>query len=122
MAAFELYPWHSTRITAAMKPDPAIVKRYIWEPIAELGCPLVFAFGTDWFSLLTDHLALKPVAVLGRGGDPYGSRVASRTVLILEGPNGVHVIAEKRRGSAGPPARDETDLLREAVARVTGSG
>ncbi len=114
MLSFELYPWHSTRVTAAMKPDPSTIKRYVWDPIAELGRPLVFAFGADWFRNL-EQLGFQKVAHLGRGGKNYGSTVTSRSVLVLEGPSGVTVIAEKHAGSAGPPNAAETLKLRDAV-------
>ena len=117
MVAFELYPWHSTRVTATIRPDPELIKRYIWEPIAELGRPLVFAFGAPWFPILRDHLELDVVASLGRGGDDYGSSVPSRSVVALEGPNGVKVVAERHAGSAGPPSAAETAKLKTAFAR-----
>ena len=115
MVGFELYPWHSTRVTAKMKPDPAIVRDYVWEPIAELGAPLVFAFGAPWFALLTEQLGLTVVRRLGKDGDDYGSRVASRSVLVLEGPDGITVVAAKQSGSAAPPSAEETQRLRDAV-------
>ena len=34
MLAVELYPWHSTGLTAAPRPDPGIVREFVWEPIA----------------------------------------------------------------------------------------
>jgi hypothetical protein len=115
MVAFELYPWHSTRVTAKMRPDPGIIREYVWEPISELGAPFVFAFGAPWFPLLTDQLKLPVVRCLGKGGKDYGSQTPSRSVLVLEGPSGVTVVAAKHSGGAGPPNPDETRLLREAV-------
>ena len=119
MVAFELYPWHSTSITASMTPDPAIVRRFVWDPIVELGCPYVFAFGAPWFSLLGEHLGLETIAVLGRGGKPYPTAVRSRTVCVLGGAGGLRVIAEKHSGGAGPPSPVETQILREACESVS---
>ena len=118
MVGFELYPWHSTAITAVMRPDPAILRQWVWEPVAELGAP-VFAFGAPWFSLLED-LGLTLVTLLGAGGTPFGSTVSSRTVAIYEDQaTGVIVIAERHLGSAGPPSRDETLRLKDATLRWT---
>jgi len=112
---FDLYPWHSERVTAAFKPDPAIIQDFIWEPIQELGGPPVFAFGKAWLDLLP-KLGLEVVDRLGKGGRDYGSRVPSRSVLLLRGPTGGLVVAEKHSGSAGPPAADEVERLKEEVA------
>ena len=46
-----------------------------------------------------------------------GRAVASRSVIVLQGSGGLTVIAEKRLGNAGPPSREETNLLRETVDR-----
>ena len=61
--------------------------------------------------------ALNVVERLGVGGKPYGSRVENRSVLVLQGSGGLTVIAEKHRGGASPPARDETMRLRDALDR-----
>lgn len=115
MLAVELYPWHSARVTAVMRPDPGIVREFIWHPIIESGIGDVFAFGAPWFPLLEDRLQLEVIDRLGAGGRPYGSRVASRAVLVCAAANGLRVIAEKHSGSAGPPSEDETLRLREAI-------
>ncbi len=118
MVAFELYPWHWASVTGPIRPDPTTIARYVWEPIAALGQPLVFAFGSPWFPLLRDALGLDVAAHLGFDGQHYGSRVASRDVLVLRAPSGIAVVAEKYAGSAGPPAADEITRLRDAVERV----
>lgn len=115
MLAVELYPWHSTRLTAALRPDPGIVQEFIWEPIAASGARDVFAFGSDWFPLLTNHLGLAVVDRLGAGGRDYGPRAKTRSVMVAEAPSGVRVVAMKHSGSAGPPASDETLRLRDAI-------
>jgi hypothetical protein len=116
MVAFELFPWHSHGVTAAMRPRPKIVREFIWEPISEFEDAPVFAFGAPWFPLLEHQLGLRVVARLGAGGRDYGSTVKSRAVLVLETPTGGLVIAEKHLGSATPPGRDEVERLREALA------
>jgi hypothetical protein len=114
MVAFELYPWHSTAVTAPMRPDPGIVREFVWQPIRELSVP-VFAFGKPWFGLLEDGLGLQVVDRLGVGGRRYPTEVPSRAVLVLCGEDGPVVIAERHLGSAGPPRRSETRVLREAI-------
>ena len=116
MVAFELYPWHSTAVTGPMRPDPSFVEEFIWRPIAELAAP-VFAFGAPWSSILEKGLGLRVVDRLGLGGRTYGSAVASRSVAVLKNESGVTIIAEKHAGSAGPPSRVETLLLKDALDR-----
>jgi hypothetical protein len=119
IVAFELYPWHSTNVTAAIRPDPQLLRRWLWEPIGELGAP-VFAFGAPWFNVLEHSLGLTPLVRLGAGGHDYGSAVPSRTVVAYrDEPTGSTVIAERHLGSAGPPNPAETDRLRDAVQRWT---
>jgi hypothetical protein len=117
MVSFELFPWHSARVTASMSPDPALIGRFIWEPIADLKIPLVFAFGAPWFALLRS-LDVEVVEILGAQGRPYGSRVESRSVLVGRTSAGTVVVAERHSGSAGPPAKDEAVLLRHEVERI----
>ena len=120
MVSFELYPWHSARFTARLRVEDALkfVHEYVLNPVKELRAP-VFAFGAPWFGILENPVfGLKVVARLGVGGESYGSRVASRSVRVLQGSGGLTVIAEKHSGSAGPPSREETDLLRKAVLDV----
>jgi hypothetical protein len=115
MATFELFPWHSTTVTALMRPAVRIVAEYIWEPIAGLGNPVIFAFGAPWFRLL-EPLGLTLQKRLGGGGVPYPTRAADRSVIAGRTPEGLTVIAEKHSGSAGPPSALETDALRKAFA------
>jgi hypothetical protein len=114
MVSFELYPWHSTAVTALMRPDAGVVREFVWQPIRELGAP-VFAFGKAWFGLLEHGLGLQVVDRLGAGGRPYPTEVPSRAVLVLRSEDGLVVIAEWHRGGAGPPSSSETLVLREAI-------
>lgn len=116
--SFELYPWHSTGVTAPMRPDPDIIRQFIWEPIAELGNPPVFAFGAPWFPILETNSGLREIARLGKGGRPYGSAVPSRSVLVMASPTGGLVLAEKKQSFASPPSATEVARLREAVQAI----
>jgi hypothetical protein len=120
MLALELYPWHSTRVTGAIRPDPSIVREFIWDPIEELEDPLVFAFGAPWFPILEGKLGLEVIRRLGREGRRYPTRVASRTVMVMRSPGGALVVAEKHEGAAGPPSAEEVCLLKEELADLTG--
>ena len=114
MVAFELYPWHSHAVTSSIRPDPGIIREFIWQPISELGVP-VFAFGAPWFPILQTSLGLQVVDRLGVGGRPYPSEVPSRAVCVLRGEDGLVMIAERHLGSAGPPRPSETRVLRQAI-------
>ena len=116
MVGFELYPWHSTAVTSLMRPDPDVIREFVWQPVAELGAP-VFAFGAPWFFILEKSLGLQVVDRLGPGGRRYPSAVASRSVIVLKNEGGITVIAEKHSGSAGPPSPSETVYLRQALDR-----
>jgi hypothetical protein len=111
------FAWHSTRVTGLMRPDPSVIKEFVWGPVAELAA-LVFVFGAPWFPILEKGLGLRVVDRLGLGGRKYPSTVASRSVTVLQSENGVTVIAEKHQSFAGPPNRVETLLLREELDRL----
>lgn len=116
LLTFELYPWHSRKVMGTMRPPPDIIDSMIFQPISETGVRHVFAFGAEWFRVL-DGLGLEQLALLGRGGQPYGSNVASRTVGIYQGHGDFVIVAEKHSGSAGPPSAAETIILRDALER-----
>lgn len=121
MLGFELYPWHSTRVTAPMRPDPGVIREFVFAPIEELGAPPIFAFGAPWFSMLEDHLRLPVITRLGIGGRPYPTRVRDRAAIVFSLPSGAVVIAVKQRGYVGPPSASETLVLREALTQGGGS-
>jgi hypothetical protein len=116
MLSFELYPWHSVGLTAPLLPDHGIVREFIWEPIAQLNAPYIFAFGANWFPII-EGLGLEIVDRLGRGGRSYLSRVKDRSVIVARTPSGTMVIAEKHSGGAGPPAADEVAILKAEILR-----
>ena len=118
MLSFELFPWHSARLTAPIRPDPRVIREFVFAPIEELDAPPIFAFGADWFSMLEDHLCLPVRARLGVGGHPYPTQVADRAVVVFSLPSGAPVIAVKQGGYAGPPSAPETVLLQEGLASV----
>jgi len=113
MVSFELFPWHSAMIKGRMQPDQGIIEEFVWRPVAELRAP-VFVFGAPWLPILENLLGLRVRDRLGAGGRDYGSTVPSRRVVVLAAP-GSMVLAETHSGSAGPPSRRETRLLKAAL-------
>jgi hypothetical protein len=112
---FELYPWHSKRVLGPMRPAPDIIDDMIFKPISEMGVRHVFAFGAEWFRVL-DGLRLHHELTLGKGGEPYPTKVASRKVGVYRHEGGFLIIAEKHAGAAGPPSAPETEILQIALA------
>ncbi|MEE6263058.1 anti-phage DNA glycosylase Brig1 [Plantactinospora sonchi] len=111
---FECYPWHSTSLTAPLRPPREAIEKYVWQPIAELPVEQVFAFGKPWHDL-AQALDLPLEAELGAGGSKYGSKVRSRAVRVYRLPSGQSLVVEWHSGSAGPPSAKETVLLRSAL-------
>src|SRR5262249_28448781 len=90
---FEAYPWHSTSVTAAMRPPGAIIDEFVWQPIGEIPVPYVFAFGKPWHHI-ADSLGLPLADALGFGGRPYGSAVPGRAVRVYQLPHGHSLVVE----------------------------
>jgi hypothetical protein len=116
MLMFELYPWHSTNVTASMKPPASVIDEFVWQPIAELPVDLIFAFGSPW-TAVAEGLKLPEVVRLGAGGLDYGSAVATRAVRVHDLPSGQRLVIEWHSGSALPPSAVELHRLRHALAR-----
>lgn len=117
MLVVELYPWHSTGVTGAMRPAASIVREFVWRPLGELDLPLVFAFGREW-DALAQQMNLRQLQSLGSGGAHYGSTVTSRAVRVYELSNDQRLVVEWHSGSAGPPNAPETERLRAALSGV----
>jgi hypothetical protein len=114
LLTFELYPWHSTRVTAPIVPPKDIVEEFVWQPLAEIPVDFVFAFGKPWLRACQE-LGLPELSRWGHGGQDFGSPVASRTVVVFELPSGQRVIVLWQSGYAGPPALDDAQRLRERL-------
>lgn len=111
---FEAYPWHSTAVTAPMRPPPDVIDSFVWQPIADLPTRDVFAFGRPWHDLVSG-LGLPQTHALGRGGRDYGSAVPSRAICVYALPSGQRLITEWHAGAAGPPSETETAILKAAL-------
>jgi hypothetical protein len=107
----ELYPWHSINLPRPFRPDTDAVRRYVWEPLSELGPVPVFAFGSR---ALFDVLpALPGVEVLARVPGPgenawqYGFSAPTREVMIGRVPTGGLLYVANHDGSDNPPPLSE---------------
>lgn len=106
---FELYPWHSSGVTAAMTPPAEVVREYVLDPIGDLDTEHVFAFGKPWF-WVSGRLGLGP----GRVFDlPW--RAGHREARAYRLPSGQDLIVMAQRGYAGPPGAEDTELLARAL-------
>lgn len=106
---FELYPWHSSGVTAAMNPPASLVREYLFEPIAGLDASHVFAFGKPWFAV-AERLGL------GSGRDFAASwRTPSRVARAYALPGGQDLIVMSQNGYAGPPGAEDTLTLARAL-------
>lgn len=116
--AFELYLWHTSRVRGPLRPPIGVIRELVWAPIAELGRPPVFAFGSPWFPLAS-NLELSPVTEVLARSDDYPTKIASRRVQVFEDKTtGVRLLVERHTGSASPPCPLETDVLRVALGRM----
>ena len=112
---FELYPWHSAKVTGPMQPPPALLREFVWDPIAEIDTQQVFAFGADWFGVCED-LGLPCLAKYGAGRPfPSGATYQDWRLGIYELPSGQHVVVSAQPGYAGPPGLPRLEVMRGLV-------
>ena len=114
----ELYPWHSYRFAAGQFRPGAeareLIDRFVLSPIAALGCPYVFAFGSAWARLLPG-LGFEPSFELStRKGDTWPGAPKDRVVTVFA-RDGLRIVAEYHSGGAGPPKRDAVPPLRDRL-------
>jgi hypothetical protein len=114
LLTLELYPWHSTRVTAPIVPPMSIVEEFVWQPLAEIPVEFVFAFGKPWLAAC-QALGLPELGRWGNGGQDFGSPVASRSVVVFQLPSGQKVLVLWQSGYAGPPALDDAQRLRRLL-------
>lgn len=106
---FELYPYHSSGVTAAMTPPRDVIREFILDPIGELNTQHVFAFGKPWFE----------VAI--RMGLPAGRELSvswttpSREARVYSLPSGQELIVMAQKGYAGPPGPTDTEILARSL-------
>ncbi|MBN7793837.1 anti-phage DNA glycosylase Brig1 [Microbacterium esteraromaticum] len=106
---FELYPYHSSGVTAAMTPPADVLREFVLDPIGELDTQYVFAFGKPWFSVPA-RLGLRA----GHELDVEWS-VSSRRAQIFALPSGQDLVVMAQSGYAGPPGDADTEALARAL-------
>jgi hypothetical protein len=118
LLTLELYPWHSARVTAPIRPPAEIIETFVWGPLADIQqVEFVFAFGKPWLSVCYD-LGLSEVARWGRDGVDLGSPVASRTIVAFALPSSQWLVVSWQSGYAGPPSRDDALRLQERLLQA----
>jgi hypothetical protein len=107
---FELYPWHSTAVTSALRPAPEIVDRFVWQPVADLNESIVFGFGAPW-----QHVAIG----LGLPEEhvDFSFSVAARRIRVFRLPSGQRLAVVWQPGYNGPPRRAR---CRPVAQRIVG--
>ena len=104
----ELFPWHSDKVTATMRPTRDVLDRFVWAPLACFDDPNVFAFGSQWLGaaraigLIQAPIEL-PFNVPGRQGRVFGLPSGQRLVVVWQ------------TGYAGPPGAPDVEVLRQAL-------
>lgn len=105
----ELFPWHSKRVTAAMRPPLDALREWVWEPLAEIDVEHVFAFGTPW-------LAAAEGVGLGAGRElEVAWYTPSHHVVVFDLPGGQQLAVGHQGGYPGPPGTADTERLRTAL-------
>lgn len=117
----ELYPFHSSKVTAKITPPPDVLHRYVWEPLGEMPGVDVFAFGAPW----RDACAAMGMPLIASYGGDGAEPLADATkgdwrVRVFESPVGSPVVVSWQRGSGNPPGLRNLDELRRVVAEHRG--
>ncbi|MCW2672982.1 MAG: hypothetical protein JWP14_1571 [Frankiales bacterium] len=99
----ELYPWHSDRVEGRLDPPADILDRYVWQPVAEIDVPHVFAFGARWLDICGD-LGWPLEQRFGPQHQPVPGADAPWWNLAVFGmPSGQKSVVSWQGGYAGPP-------------------
>jgi hypothetical protein len=112
---FELYPWHSKSVTAGIDTPPDLAEHYIFEPIAEINVPQVFAFGAPWFEVGERLAARNKLKTIRTPYMVQGDSDTSRwTVGLYELPSTQRLVVSSQSGFAGPPGEGRMEAFRRA--------
>lgn len=102
----ELYPFHSKRVTAPIRPPRGVLDRFLLDPLAEIDVEFVFAFGKPW------HAAAETLG-LGSGLKVWAKWSSpSREARTYSLPSGQRLVVVTQGGYAGPPGEADTGALR----------
>lgn len=105
----ELFPWHSDKVTASMRPDPQLIKTFVWEPLAEINIEAVFGLGKDWLTAARG-LLLKEIGITASFSTP------TRQLRSFELPSGQILAVVWQPGYSGPPGSADVEVLQTALS------
>lgn len=112
---FELFPYHSSGVTAPMNPPASALREFVLDPIGELDTQHVFAFGKPWFSV-PERIGLLPGRELHvRWSTP------SRTARVYRLPSDQDLVVMAQNGYAGPPGAADTAALARSLGMRSSS-
>jgi hypothetical protein len=119
LLSIELYPWHSTCLTAGLDCPEDVVSKYILEPLSEFECKFVFAFGKPWEGVCR-NAGLRVIRRCGEGGSPFpGVSCPGWTVVALKSLITPAIfIVSWQKGYAGPPGQDRILTLKTLLAEL----
>lgn len=105
----ELYPFHSKRVTAPIRPPRDVLDRFLLDPLAEIDTEFVFAFGKPW------HAAAETLG-LDSGLKVWAKwSIRSREARAYRLPSGQRLVVMSQGGYAGPPGPADTEALRSEL-------
>lgn len=108
----ELYPFHSKRVTAAIRPPVEMLQRFVFGPISELNVEVIFAFGKPWLNT-AESLGLGS----GRNLQVKWS-TPSRQARSFSLVSGQRLVVLTQTGYAGPPGAEDTEKLRTVLSAI----
>lgn len=110
---FELYPWHSSSLTAGLHCPGDIIARYVLAPISDFGCQHVFAFGKSW-EHVSMNIGLKVIDRYGDGAKPFpGPDCPGWTVVLFASSvMSAMIVVSWQKGYAGPPGAERLSTLK----------
>jgi hypothetical protein len=121
----ELYPWHSIDAPQPFRPDPDAIRRFVWEPLTELGPIPIFAFGSAaLFDVLPALPGVEVLARLPRRGEAaatYSFSARTREVLIGRAPTGGLLYIANHEGTDDPPPLSEIAIHQRLAETYIGS-
>jgi hypothetical protein len=114
---FELYPWHSKKLTDTISVPPEIVSRYVIEPLRELGSREVFGFGAPWFRVVDGLPDLFRKIRILEGAELNDNKNANSgwRLGVFDLGADMRFVVSAHKGSAGPRRAELIETMREVV-------
>lgn len=108
---FELFPWHSDKVTRRMRPDPELVDRFVWGPLSEVEAEVIFAFGKEWGGL-AERIGLPEQR------HAVHFSVPTRQLRVFQLHSGQQLAVVWQPGYSGPPGPTDVAALRTGLSSV----